>query len=103
MGILTGDTDLAPIAPLSAGSNLDPGFLDYKIPSAADVPHIKTVLVEIPAKETLYGASGVGEPPIVATATAVANAVHDAIGAPVTSLPLTPERVLQAIRQKSQG
>jgi CO/xanthine dehydrogenase Mo-binding subunit len=87
----------------TTGRNMNPGFLDYKIPSAADVPNIKTVLVEVPAKETLYGARGVGEPPIVATATAVANAVADAIGAFVTTLPLTPERVLRAIREKNKG
>lgn len=87
----------------TTGRNMNPGFLDYKIPSAADVPNIKTVLVEVPAKETLYGARGVGEPPIVATATAVANAVADAIGAFVTTLPLTPERVLRAIREKNNG
>jgi CO/xanthine dehydrogenase Mo-binding subunit len=45
----------------------------------------------------------VGEPPIVATATAIANAVADAIGAPVTALPLTPERVLEAVRRKRAG
>lgn len=85
------------------GRNTNPGFLDYKIPSSADIPHIKTVLVEVPAKDTLYGARGVGEPPIVATATAVANAVADAIGTHITALPLTPERVLQAIQQKAHG
>jgi CO/xanthine dehydrogenase Mo-binding subunit len=81
------------------GRNINPGFLDYKIPSAADVPNMKSVLIEMPAKDTLYGARGVGEPPIVATATAVANAVADAIGARVTALPLTPERVLLAMQQ----
>jgi CO/xanthine dehydrogenase Mo-binding subunit len=85
------------------GRNINPGFLDYKIPSALDVPNIKSVLVEVPAKDTLYGARGVGEPPIVATATAIANAVADAIGTHVTALPLTPERVLAAIRQKRSG
>jgi CO/xanthine dehydrogenase Mo-binding subunit len=85
------------------GRNMNPGFLDYKIPSAADVPNIKSVLVEVPAKDTIYGARGVGEPPIVATGTAVANAVADAIGAHVTTLPLTPERVLQAVKQKKNG
>ena len=85
------------------GRNINPGFLDYKIPSALDVPHIKSVIVEVPAKDTLYGARGVGEPPIVATATAIANAVADAIGAHVTALPLTPERVLAALRQKKNG
>ncbi len=85
------------------GRNTNPGFLDYKIPSSADIPNIKTVLVEVPAKDTLYGARGVGEPPIVATGTAIANAVADAIGVPVLTLPLTPERVLQAIQQKANA
>lgn len=85
------------------GRNRNPGFLDYKIPCALDVPAIKSVLVEVPAKDTLYGARGVGEPPIVATATAIANAVADAIGTHVTSLPLTSERVLEAIRRKQQS
>jgi CO/xanthine dehydrogenase Mo-binding subunit len=85
------------------GRNINPGFLDYKIPCALDVPNIKSVIVEVPAKDTLYGARGVGEPPIVATATAIANAVADAIGAHVTALPLTPERVLAALRQKKNG
>src|SRR3989442_12145495 len=82
------------------GRNINAGFLDFKIPSALDVPNIKSVIVEVPAKDTLYGARGVGEPPIVATATAIANAVADAIGAHVTALPLTPERVRAAVRQK---
>jgi xanthine dehydrogenase molybdenum-binding subunit len=85
------------------GRNSNPGFLDYKIPSAMDVPNIRSVIAEVPAKDTLYGARGVGEPPIVATATAIANAVADAVGARVTALPLTPERVLAATRQKRNG
>jgi len=84
----------------TTGRNRNPGFLDYKIPSALDVPHIKSIIVEVPARDTLYGARGVGEPPIVATAAAIANAVADAIGTHVTSLPLTPERVRAAVQGK---
>jgi CO/xanthine dehydrogenase Mo-binding subunit len=84
----------------TTGRNRNPGFLDYKIPSALDVPNIKSIIVEVPAKDTLYGARGVGEPPIVATAAAIANAVANAIGAHVTSLPLTPERVRAAVQGK---
>jgi xanthine dehydrogenase molybdenum-binding subunit len=86
-----------------SGRNSNPGFLDYKIPSALDVPHIKSVIVEVPAKDTIYGARGVGEPPIVATATAIANAVADAIGTHITALPLTPERVVAAVRNAKRG
>lgn len=85
------------------GRNTNPGFLDYKIPCAMDVPNIKSVIVEVPAKDTVYGARGVGEPPIVATATAVANAVADAIGVHVTALPLTPERILAAMRRRQSA
>ncbi len=86
-----------------SGRNINAGFLDYKIPSALDVPNIKSVIVEVPAKDTVYGARGVGEPPIVATAAAIANAVADAIGAHVMALPLTPERVLEAARRQSHS
>jgi xanthine dehydrogenase molybdenum-binding subunit len=86
-----------------SGRNTNPGFLDYKIPCAMDVPNIKSVIVEVPARDTVYGARGVGEPPIVATATAIANAVADAIGAHVTALPLTPERVRAVVRQRQNG
>jgi CO/xanthine dehydrogenase Mo-binding subunit len=62
------------------------------------------VLIEEPitAPLTPYGAKGVGEPPIVPTAAAVANAIYDAIGVRVTSLPLTPEKVLKAIREQKK-
>jgi xanthine dehydrogenase molybdenum-binding subunit len=82
------------------GRNVNPGLLDYKLPSIMDTPNIKSVIVEVPAKDTIYGARGVGEPPIIATATAIANAVADAIGTHIKALPLTPERVLTAIRQR---
>ncbi|MCZ6875183.1 MAG: xanthine dehydrogenase family protein molybdopterin-binding subunit [bacterium] len=84
----------------TSGKNTNPGLLDYKLPSAMDVPNIKSVLVQVPAKDTIYGARGVGEPPIVATATAIANAVADAVGVQIMALPLTPERVLEAIRKR---
>ena len=73
------------------------GFLDYKIPSALDVPAIETVLVEKPAVEGPFGAKGIGEPPIVPPPAAIANAIYHAVGVRVTSLPITPEKLRQAI------
>ncbi|MBI3993758.1 MAG: xanthine dehydrogenase family protein molybdopterin-binding subunit, partial [Candidatus Lambdaproteobacteria bacterium] len=57
-----------------AGRVANAGFLDYKIPSAADLPDIETVLVEVPASEGPFGAKGIGEPPVVAPPAAIANA-----------------------------
>jgi CO/xanthine dehydrogenase Mo-binding subunit len=84
------------------GRLMNPHLLDYKLPSILDVPNVKPVLIEEPITSALtpYGAKGVGEPPIVPTAAAVANAVYDAIGVRVYSLPLTAEKVLKAIKEQ---
>lgn len=83
------------------GRLANPSFMDYKIPSALEVPRrIECVLIEKPEAAHPFGARGVGEPPLVGAAAAIANAVADAIGRPVTRLPLTPERVLRAILER---
>jgi len=84
------------------GRLMNPHLLDYKLPSILDVPKVKPVLIEEPitAAPTPYGAKGVGEPPIVPTAAAVANAIYDAVGVRITSLPLTAEKVLKALKEK---
>ncbi|MBM3482676.1 MAG: xanthine dehydrogenase family protein [Alphaproteobacteria bacterium] len=80
------------------GRLANPSFMDYKIPSALEVPaEIECVLIEKPEPSHPFGARGVGEPPLVGAAAAIANAVADAIGKPVRQLPLTPERVLGAM------
>lgn len=80
------------------GQVLNPNFLDYKLPTALDTPPIEAILVENPFPEGPFGAKGVGELPIVATAAAISNAVAAATGARVRELPLTPERVLAALK-----
>lgn len=82
------------------GVLLNPHFMDYKMPTALDVPQIEPVLVENPTGAGPYGLKGVGEPPHVPAAAAIANAVCNAIGANITALPLTPERVLAAIKNR---
>jgi CO/xanthine dehydrogenase Mo-binding subunit len=79
------------------GRLLNPGFLDYRMPTAMDVPDIETKIVEVPSDDGPYGARGVGEPSIIAGAAAIANAVEDALGVRVTEAPITPERVLRAL------
>jgi CO/xanthine dehydrogenase Mo-binding subunit len=80
------------------GDPQNAGFLDYKIPSILDLPHIEPVIVEEADEEGPFGARGVGEPPILALAPAVANAIYDAVGVRLTSLPITAEKVRQALQ-----
>jgi CO/xanthine dehydrogenase Mo-binding subunit len=75
----------------------------YKLPTIADVPEIVTELLDIPDDHlTNLGAKGLGEPPIVPTAAAIANAIRDATGADVRSLPITREEMLRALREAGE-
>ncbi|MCC7369454.1 MAG: xanthine dehydrogenase family protein molybdopterin-binding subunit [Chloroflexi bacterium] len=76
-----------------AGRLMNPSLLDYRKLTAADVPNIETIIVEVPAPQGPLGARGVGEPPIIPAPAALANAT----GVRLTTLPLTPERVALAI------
>ncbi len=75
----------------------NPGFLDYRIPVASDLPMIDTVIVEVPNPGHPYGVRGVGETPIVPPLAAVANAVSRAVGRRMTDIPMSPPRILEAI------
>ena len=75
----------------------------YKLPTIADVPEIVTDLVDIPDPHlTNLGSKGLGEPPIVPTAAAIANAIRDATGADVRSLPISREEMLRALREAEE-
>jgi CO/xanthine dehydrogenase Mo-binding subunit len=76
------------------GRLTNPSLLDYRKLTAADLPSIETIIVEVPAPAGPFGARGVGEPPIIPAPAAIANAVHDAMGVRITQLPLTPERIV---------
>jgi carbon-monoxide dehydrogenase large subunit len=77
----------------------NPTFAEYKIPSAMDVPEIVPILVEARHDEGPFGAKGLGEPVLAPTSPAIANAVFDATGARITGLPITPEKVLSALKE----
>lgn len=79
------------------GRMLNPHLLDYKLPTALDVPFIDTVLVEVPYPKNPFGARGVGEVPIIPPPAAIANAIYRALGVRVCHLPMTPRRVLEAM------
>jgi xanthine dehydrogenase molybdenum-binding subunit len=82
------------------GQNMNPNFRDYKILTAKDVVPIEAPVLETYDEDGPFGAKGIGEPGCVPTAPAIANAVYDAIGVRIKDLPITPERVLAAIREK---
>lgn len=75
----------------------NPGFLDYRIPVASDVPMIEAVMVEVPNPNHPFGVKGVGEANIIPPMAAIANAINNAIGRRLTELPMSPPRVLAAI------
>ena len=74
-------------------------FADYLIPTSSDVPDIEAIVLEIGPGKGPFGARGIGEPPIGPPAAAIASAIADAIGVRINRLPITPELVLEAVRQ----
>ena len=81
------------------GTLQNPGFLDYRIPVASDLPMIDTVILEIPNPGHPYGVRGVGETGIVPPLAAIANSVSRAAGVRLTSLPMSPPKVLAALKE----
>jgi CO/xanthine dehydrogenase Mo-binding subunit len=77
-------------------------LLDYRIPTAADVPFIDTMMVEVGCSATPYGLRGVGEPPLVPTLATIANAIHSATGVRLKELPMDPEAVLHSLQNQDE-
>jgi CO/xanthine dehydrogenase Mo-binding subunit len=84
---------------LNKGLTMNPSFTDYKMFTAADMPKMQPIIVEVPEPLGPFGARGVGEATTIPTAGAVANALYDAVGVRIKALPLTPEKVLTAIKE----
>jgi CO/xanthine dehydrogenase Mo-binding subunit len=83
-----------------SGITLTQSLDSYRMPTIADVPEIVTELIDVPDQHlTNLGSKGLGEPPIVPTSAAIANAIRDATGADVRSLPITCEEMLRALRE----
>jgi CO/xanthine dehydrogenase Mo-binding subunit len=79
-----------------------PSMLEYKSPATLDMPEVETILVEGPEPNGPFGAKEVGQGPLLPIPPAVANAVHDAVGVRVDEVPITPEKVLAALRARSR-
>ncbi|HEX2173827.1 MAG TPA: xanthine dehydrogenase family protein molybdopterin-binding subunit [Dehalococcoidia bacterium] len=77
-------------------------LLDYRLPTALDVPMIDCEIIEVPASDGAYGARGVGEVPIVPPPAAIGNAIVRATGVRLTELPMKPERVFWAIKEQQR-
>ncbi len=89
------ETEEGRIATLSLG--------EYKLPTIKDIPELVTVLLEPGGGPAPFASKGIGESSNTPVAGAIANAVYDAIGVPITQLPITAERVLRAIKGQGQG
>lgn len=84
------------------GKVLNPDFRDYVIPGPLDIPPIKSILVEPVDPNGPFGAKGIGEPALNPSPAAVANAIYHAIGVRFTELPITPEKILRALKERQK-
>lgn len=85
---------------VNKGKIKNDNFTGYLIATTLDVPEVTSIIVEEEEPSGPFGAKGVGEPTLIPTAAAIANAVYDAIGVRIYSLPITPEKVLSALAEK---
>mgnify|MGYP003380231368 FL=1 len=79
------------------GRLITPSFSEYLMPTAMDMPHVETIILESRSGLGPFGAKGIGEPAMTPVAPAVANAIADAIGVRVFEMPITPERIWRAL------
>src|SRR3989454_12639716 len=80
-----------------------PSMLEYKSPTTMEMCDVKTYLIEDPDPNGPYGAKEVGQGPLLPVPPAVANAVYEAVGVRIDEVPITPEKVLKALREKAKG
>jgi len=85
------------------GAIQNPDFLNYRMPTPLDIPEIDPVILEIPSAYGPFGAKGLGEPVMMGVVPAIANAIENAVGVRVREVPITAERLLQALQAKDAG
>ncbi len=84
------------------GRHINPNLTNYIMPTSLDTPEIEVDIVDSYDPTGPFGAKGVGEPTLVPTAAAIANAIYDAVGVRITSLPATAEKVFKALQAKRE-
>ena len=85
------------------GRVVNPNLIDYRLPTALDVPPIKGFLVESHEPNGPHGAKACGQVSNIPPAAALASAIYDAVGVRIKEQPITPERILKALAQKKEG
>ena len=87
----------------SGGKILNPNFTDYKIPTCLDIPdEIVPILIEVPQPDGPFGARGIGEHTMLPVAPMIASAIDDALGIRIKSMPLTAQKVVEAMTAKTK-
>ncbi len=84
------------------GRVVNANFANYRLPKAIGMPEIETILIETIDPEGPFGAKGMGEASLLPTSAAIANAIEDAVGIRVKELPMTPDKILKALKEKEQ-
>ncbi len=85
------------------GRHKIPSLLDYKLPATVDTPEIESILVEVPDLEGPFGAKEAGQGPLNPVIPAIANAIYDAVGVRIDEVPITPDKVLKALKANVAG
>ena len=85
------------------GRILNPNFANYRLPRSKGTPPMETILIETNDPQGPFGAKGMGEAALLPTAAAIANAIHDAVGVRIKELPITPSKILKALKEKEGG
>jgi CO/xanthine dehydrogenase Mo-binding subunit len=85
------------------GKLMTPSFSEYLIPTSMDMPKVQSIILESRSGVGPFGAKGVGEPALTPVAPAIANAIADALGARIFDLPITPEKIVKAIRKQGSA
>jgi len=78
-------------------------FTNYLIPTALDMPDIEKIIIEDPESTAPFGAKGIGEPVLIPVAPAILNAIYNAVGVRVLDIPVTPEKLLKALKEKEKS
>jgi CO/xanthine dehydrogenase Mo-binding subunit len=84
----------------SGGRITNPNLADYKIMTSNEMPRVTPIIVETPYNDGPFGAKSAGEACMLSTPPAVRNALHDAVGVWINDMPMTPDRVLEAIERR---
>jgi CO/xanthine dehydrogenase Mo-binding subunit len=82
------------------GVVLNDSILDYKVPTAMDVPELAPIIIEVPSINGPYGVKGAGEPSMVATPAVLANAIYNAVGVRIREIPVTQDKILMGLHGK---